>query len=457
MKHRRISMIFTLASALAFPAASLAAVSPEEAEKLGNELTCVGAERAGNAEGTIPEYTGKYLGKVPGWNHVLHSGGHPVDPYANEEPRLVLTAANYKKHAAHLTAGQQAMFEKYPETFKMEVYPSHRDYRYPDYVCERAKENALTAKVVDDGYGVEGIGHNLFPIPKTALEVLWNHQLPFRDWTDDATRDIITVNANGSNAYGRAHGQCFAPSNDPNETPVTKGISAYCLTITELPARDRGNASLVHEPYNYLTSSRTAWSYNAGTRRVRLAPGYGYDQSLSGSGGALTIDEDRLFNGAPDRYNWELIGKKEIFIPANGYRTEVADLKYDELLTKHHPNPKHIRYELRRVWIIEATLKDDSRHLYGKRRLYLDEDTWHAVITDNYDTRGNLWKYAFVNTFYHPDMSAWRSGASFYHDLSTGNYVAYNLMNERRRAAIINKGGYSESDFTPDRLRAVGR
>jgi hypothetical protein len=190
---------------------------------------------------------------------------------------------------------------------------------------------------------------------------------------------------------------------------------------------------------------------------VRLAPGYGYDQSLSGSGGAMTIDEDRLFNGAPDRYNWELIGKQEKYIPANGYRTEVGDLKYDDLLTKNHANPDHIRYELRRVWVLEATLKEGSRHLYGKRRMYLDEDTWHTVMADNYDSRGNLWKYAFVNTIYHPDMSAWRSGSSFYHDLNTGNYVAYNLTNERRQSAIINKGDMKASDYTPDRLRAIGR
>lgn len=457
MIYRRASMALTLTSILALPAASFAAVSPEEAAKLGKELTCVGAEQAGNAAGTIPEYTGKYLGKVPGWNHVLHSGSHPVDPYADEKPRVVITAANYKEHTANLSAGQQAMFEKYPETFRMEVYPSHRDYRYPEFVCERAKQNALTAKVVNDGFGVEGIGHNLFPIPKSAIEVLWNHQLPYRDWNEESTRDIITVNTNGTNAHGRTNGLCLAPSNNPNETPKTEGLSAYCLTITILPARERGNASLAHEPYNYLTSSRTAWSYNAGTRRVRLAPGYGYDQSLSGSGGAMTIDEDRLFNGAPDRYNWELIGKQEKYIPANGYRTEVADLKYDDLLTKNHANPDHIRYELRRVWVLEATLKEGSRHLYGKRRMYLDEDTWHTVMADNYDSRGNLWKYAFVNTIYHPDMSAWRSASSFYHDLNTGNYVAYNLTNERRQSAIINKGDFKASDFTPDRLRAIGR
>lgn len=457
MIYRRASMALAIASVLALPTASFAAVSAAEAEKLGNELTCVGAERAGNAEGTIPEYTGKYLGEVPGWKHVPQSGGHPVDPYADEKPRLVITAANFKEHADYLGAGQKAMFEKYPDTYRMEVYPTHRDFRYPEFVCERAKENALTAKVVDDGYGVEGIGHNLFPIPKSALEVLWNHQLPYRDWTEESTRDIVVVGASGSKSYGRTKGLCLAPSNNPNKKPVTEGLSAYCLTTTILPTRERGDASLAHEPYNYLTNPRTAWSYNSGTRRVRLAPGYGYDQSLSGSGGAMTIDEDRLFNGAPDRYDWELIGKQEMFIPANSYRTEVGDLKYDDLLSKNHPNPDHIRYEQRRVWVLEAKLKEGSRHLYGKRRMYLDEDTWHTVMADNYDGRGNLWKYAFANTIYHPDMSAWRSAASFYHDLNTGNYVAYNLTNERRNSVVINKGDVDADDFTPDRLRAAGR
>lgn len=457
MKYRRASIAIALTSILALPAVSFAAVSAEEAEKLGKELTCVGAEQAGNAAGTIPPYTGKYLGEVPGWNHVPHSGSHPVDPYADEQPRIVVTAANYKEHAEFLSEGQKAMFVKHPETYRMEVYPSHRDFRYPDMVCERAKWNALNAKVVDDGYGVEGIAHNLFPIPQSAMEVLWNHQLPYRDWTEDGVRDVITVSANGTKGYGRAHGVCLSLSNNPHETPYTKGVASTCRTETILPTRDRGGASLIKEPYNYLKESRLAWSYNAGTRRVRLAPGYGYDQSLSGSNGSLTIDEDRLFNGAPDRYNWRLVGKQEKFIPANGFRTESADIKYDDLLTTGHADPKYIRYEQRRVWVLEATLKESSRHVYGKRVMYLDEDTWHIVMADNYDTRGNLWKYAFINMYYHPDMSAWKAGSSYFHDLNTGDYVGYTLVNERRHAGIINKGDLTESDFTPDRLRALGR
>ena len=36
----------------------MAAVSPEEAAKLGTSLTPVGAEKAGNADGSIPAWTG---------------------------------------------------------------------------------------------------------------------------------------------------------------------------------------------------------------------------------------------------------------------------------------------------------------------------------------------------------------------------------------------------------------
>ena len=437
---------------------ALAKVSEEEAARLGNELTCTGAERAANADGSIPAFTGKYLGEVPGWDHVKHSGGKPVDPYPNEKPILVITAQNVEEHAKHLTEGQKAMFRKYPDTFRMDIYPGHRDYRYPDYVCERAKWNALNAEVVNDGMGVEGIGQVMFPIPKNGYELLWNHQLPARAWTEDAVRDLASVMPDGNIGWGRTHMKGLSPANHPTETPYTKtGVQAYSYNYTMLPTRDRGTAIAAHEPYNFTTSTRTAWSYNPGTRRVRQSPGYGYDQPMAGSNGTMIVDEDRLFNGGPERFEWKMLGKREIYIPANAYKINSADTKYADLLTPHHPNPDFQRYELRRVWVLEATLKEGYRHVYGKRVMFIDEVTWHGVLADHYDTRGQLWKYASTSYYYHPDMSAWQSGAAFYHDLSTGQYLAYALTNESHKGPILNEGKFTPNMYTPDALRAAGR
>ncbi len=458
----RHGAVISIAAAISMAAANFAgaAVSAEEAERLGQDLTCVGAERAANADGSIPEFKGTYVGEVPGWDAKPFGGAHPQDPYADEEPILVITAQNAQEHAQRLTEGQMGMFKQYPETYKINVYEGRRDFAYPEFVCERTKWNAVNAKLVNDGLGIEGLGHNPFPIPQSAMEVLWNHQLPYRAYTQNEVRDIASVTASGGVGWGRSHGRCLAPSNnpDPQARPHTEGgVSAYCITEVMLPLRERGNMSMNHEPYDYKVADRTAWSYNTGTRRVRLAPGYGYDQPLGGSNGLMTIDEDRLFNGAPDRYDWELIGKQEVYIPANAYKVHSPEISYAELLTPNHPNPEHLRYELRRVWVIEGRVKKGSRHLYGKRRLFIDEDNWHAVLADNYDSRDTLWKHAVANYYYHPDMSAWQAGTSFFHDLNNGGYIAYSLINEREKGPVINKGNMSPDHFTPDRLRAMGR
>lgn len=456
MNFRSVTCGLALGALLALPIMTQAAVSKQEAAKLGNELTCVGATRAGNKAGTIPAFSGKYVGEVPGWTAKPHSGAQPIDPYADEKPKFTITAANVSQYKEHLSAGQIAMFKRYPKTYKMNIYPTHRDFGYSKQVCADAKWNALHAKLVDGGMGVDGIGHIPFPIPKNGLELLWNQQLPFRAYTYDKTVDIASVQADGTIGYGRSRGKCLAPSNATKKRPMTTdGPSAYCMNEVKLPIRERGNISLNYEPYNY-TDKRQAWTYNAGTRRVRLSPGYGFDQSFGGSNGNMTIDDARLFNGSPERYNWKLIGKKEMYVPANAYKPNLPSVSYAELLTPHHENPKYMRYELHRVWVLEGTLKKGSRHIYGKRRLFMNEDFWSAVMADVYDTRGNLWKFDVVNYYYHPDDSAWYAGVSFYHNLLNGEYLAFNLTNEQRKGPILNKRKMQRSDFTPDRLRAMG-
>jgi len=433
-----------------------AAISPGEAARLGQDLTCVGAERAGNSAGTIPAYSGEYVDQVPGWNHTIRSGGKVMDPFADEKPHLVLTADNYREHLDHLSIGQIALFETYPATYKINVYASKRIFGMPAHVCENARWNAEHAELREDGLMVKGLGQIPFPLPKQALEVLWNHLLAPGVWSEDVLRSTATVLPNGSIGWSRLHGINLSMGNRPYEPPVTEGVRSYSNTRSIAPVRDAGTNTISHEYYDWASRGRIGWRYDPGTRRVRMLPAYGFDQPMVGSNGAMVIDDDRLFNGSPERYQWELMGKREMYVPANAFKVNSAHVKYSGLLTVHHPNPEYLRYELRRVWVLQGTLKPDYRHIYSKRVLYLDEDTWNAVMADNFDGRGQLWKHNFLNYYQHPDAGLVFSGVQFFHDLNSRSYVAYSLSNEEPRGPILNREDLKPEMFTPDVLREAG-
>ncbi len=457
MKKTTMTVI-PLAVSLLMAGAAFAKVPAAEAEKLGKELTCVGGEKAGSKDG-VPEYTGKWLGTPPGVQYTPNVGQHPVDPYASEKPLFSITAENMAKYADKLSEGQKALFAKFPKTFRMEVYPGHRDFRYSDATCAAAKQNALNAEIGDGGLSVKNgfRGAVPFPIPKNGQEALMNNMFPTRAFNEDKLADIANVLSDGSISWGRQRNQNLDYGNLPEEVgKPLEGLMANSMTLVLLPEREKGSVSVSSEPVNFAKDKRLAWNYDPGTRRVRQLPEYGFDQPLGGSGGKMTIDSDRLFNGSPERYNWKLLGKREMYIPANAYKLHGKDVKYADLIKPGVPNADYIRWELRRVVTVEGTLKDNYRHLYGKRVLFLDEDTGMAVMSDMYDARGSLWQYAFINYYYGFDINAWQAGNAFFFDLNSGGYVAYNLFQERPRAGILNKGDLKPSMFTPQAARNMG-
>lgn len=436
---------------------ALAAATAEELAELGTTRTCVGALKAGNAEGTIPEWSGKWLG-VPPHVNFEGTGNHPVDPYPEDKPLFVITAQNMAEHADKLSAGQKALFEKYPDSFQMPIYESRRDFRFPDSVCEATRRNAEDAKLVSEGEGVEATtGGILFPFPKTGLELLWTSSFfTYRPWTEEMVYDNAYVLNDGNINWGRVKSRNLAPHLKTGVMGETQGKSSFYLNETVLPERDRGEINTGIEFWNHTTDPRQSWRYDPGTRRVRQSPEYGFDMSFPGTGGSITVDEVRIFNGSPQRYDWNIVGKQEMYIPYNTYRVHSPDISYEDLLTPGHANPEHMRYELHRVWVLEATLKDGYRHIYGKRHMYVDEDTLFMVMGDNYDARGSLWRTSMVNYFYAYEAQTWQAGVGFYHDLQAGSYQAFNLINEQPKGYTLNVGDLSERDFGPQAARRAG-
>ncbi len=429
----------------------------EDAARLGQDLTCLGAEKAGNADGSIPPFSGKWLG-VPPHVDFKGTGNHPVDAYPDEKPLFVITAANMDQYAANLTDGMKALFKLYPATYQMPIYASHRDFRFNDSVCQATRANVGYAHLVDDGEGVVAkTGGTPFPLPKSGLELLKNASLfTLRPWTEEYTSDNAYVVKDGKINWGRVYSKNLAPHLKPGYIGDTVGNSAFYLNETLLPQRDKSEINTGTEFWNDKTEPRQSWRYDPGTRRVRQAPGYGFDMAFPGTGGSITVDEVRLFNGSGERYDWTIVGKQELYIPYNTYKLHSADVKYADLLPPGHANPKYMRYEKHRVWVLEGNLKPGYRHLYGKRRLYIDEDTWFPIVGDNYDNRGELWRTSMVNYFYAYERQGPQAGVGFYHDLNAGSYLAFNLINEQRKGYTLNEGKFSPGDFGPEAARRAG-
>jgi hypothetical protein len=459
MKPKFIGLAVATALALPFAAGSAhAKATADEIARLGKDLNCIGAEKAGNADGSIPEWSGKWLG-VPPHVDFKGTGRHPIDPYAGEKPLFEINAKNVAQYATRLSEGQKALFAKYPDTFRMPVYPTHRDFRYPDAVCESTRRNAAEAELLDGGMGVHAYTNGvMFPFPQSGLELLWNITVPYRAHTEELVSDNAYVIANGSINWGRVKSRNMGPSHKPGMIePVGERAASWYLNETLLPERDRGEVNTGVEFYNYKKQPRQSWRYDPGTRRVRQSPGYGFDMSFPGTGGSITVDEVRIWNGSPERYDWTILGKQEIYIPFHAWRVHAPDIKYADLLMKGHANPDYMRYELRRVWVLEGKLKEGLRHLYGKRVMYIDADTMFPVMADNYDARGELWRTSMLNHFYAYEMNTWQAGAGFYHDLNAGTYLGFNLINEQPNAYRLNEDRISERDFGPEAARRIGQ
>ena len=442
-----------------------AKVSPEEAAKLGNELTCSGAERAGNADGTIPAFSGKWVGTP---DTVSHEGtGHFwPSPYAAEKPLFNITAKNMSEHADKLTDGQKALLAKYPDTFNIPVYTSHRDFDYPEWVCAAFKKNALIAEVIDDGLGLSAVtGSSPFPIPKTGLELFWNmNNTGAQPHTTEVTAQEIVVYPDGSKAFGETISKFFSIRSEPNVmrsttdfTPPYGGLIAMSLVKTLMPLRDKGSVNVSMETFNYKKNPRNVYMYNPGTRRVRQAPSFGFDMP-QGAGGFRVVDEHHIFNGSPERYDWKIVGKKEIYIPWNAYSTNQSDVKVADLVKYNgHINPEYLRFELQRVWVLEATLKEGFRHQYAKRVFYLNEDTWLPTMTDQYDGHGQLWRTVLGNWMWAYEAQTPYWGIAAHHDLISGAYLLDNVANERG-APLLNAGkDWTPAMFSADAAARAGR
>ena len=439
------ALIFTATQGFAGP-------KPNDIGRLSDDLTPMGSERAGNADGTIPAWTGGITEPPAGFT----VGDHHPDPFADDQVLFRIDGTNYQDHADKLSPGQIAMLEKY-DTYFMDVYPSRRSTSFPQRVYDMTAENGKTATLAENGEGVLNAAEGFpFPFPENAFELMWNHKLKYKGIGGVRYNNQIAPTPDGRFSVTVIREELLGLYYKEGVTVEDiNNVLLYFFQEVESPARLAGNILLVHETLNQVELPRQAWIYNPGQRRVRRAPNVAYDNPGTASDGLRTNDMTDMFNGAMDRFDWEMVGKKEMYVPYNSYNAHAEGVTYDDFVRPGHLNPDLMRYELHRVWVIEATLKDGMRHINPRRTFYLDEDSYQIVLIDHYDARGQLWRASEGHGINYYEVPTYWSTIEVHYDLQSGRYVGQGFDN----TSAVNTFNVEmdASQFTPQALRTRGR
>ncbi|CAB3735944.1 DUF1329 domain-containing protein [Paraburkholderia rhynchosiae] len=458
---RKTTHIIPVLLAVIFSGQSVAAVSETEAQRLkGPELTPMGAEAAGNKDGTIPAYKGEGLSAPAGFGSDSSDPYKRPDPFANEKPLYTITAKNAAQYADKLD-GMLEMFKRYPD-FRMDIYPTHRTVTYNKTVIENTLKNATDCKGKNGDLQLEGCWGGLaFPIPANGAQAMWDHLTNYRGFAWGGYTNSYVVSANGSSyLVGGNKVAEQSPYYDPKATAPAMGKTIYWAfrDDTDAPSSRNGEKLVLIDPLDVLDVGRRAYQYFPGLRRVKLAPSLAYDTPSPAAGGAATMDDSSVFLGALDRYDWKLVGKKEKYIMYNNFKlTDHTSCDDKKLLTKDFANPDCVRWELHRVWVVEGKLKPGYRHIYARRMFYWDEDSFGAGLSENYDAAGKLYRVvtALSVPYYVSEGGGMLAEDTFNYDLQTGVWSAQGSLSNVG-AGIVHQKPKSMDFFSPETMAGEG-
>jgi hypothetical protein len=409
-----------LAATLATP--GHAGVTEAEAQRLHGPLTPMGAERAGNADGSIPPWTGGLTLPAPGYRQ----GDPRPDPYPGEQKLFTITAANFTNYASRLPEGAQALFRAMPD-FSMNIFPTHRTAAAPQSVYDNVFANATRAHAAPEGiaYGVAGAAGGIpFPIPHNGTEIVWNHLLSFWGAAREVhVRTYVGATDGSVDLTAGYHEITDFPYYTPGATPETVGAYYFkTRRIQDAPAARAEQAYTAWQPIDTARDRYIAWRLLPGEHRVRKAPSLSYDTPDADASGLEEMDDYYLYFGGPDRYIFTILGKREMYVPYNNNRLYL--LPASASIGPHHEVADAMRYELHRVWVVEGVLAPGKHHVAPRRRLYIDEDSWQVVYSEAWDEDGKLWKFGHGTMYVMPDVPAVVVGTQFVYDLLLGGYAA---------------------------------
>ncbi|TDU28055.1 uncharacterized protein DUF1329 [Panacagrimonas perspica] len=444
MRVRRLLWGLVLACV---PMVSIAKVTEEDAQQLRNRLTPMGAERAGDEDGTIPEWRGGMTAPPP----CYVAGGRYCDPHPEDKPYVTITTGTREEWRDYLSAGHIALLEANRKTFQMNLYPSRRTFANPGAVYDAAYQNAIKATLSPGGNAVREARIAVpFPMPTAGAEVVWNHRLR---WRGPAYRRVLTQ------ASVTPSGEATLLSlREDADFPYARGelgedgVAQQWLWVVLLPERLQGYLMMVKDSIDGDGVPLTAWRQQPRegevARRMRKSRMFGFDNNMMLSDDLRFEDQLDGFFGSPERYTWRIVARRPMVVPYNSYALHSGRKTLRSIIRPAHLDPALVRYELHRVWVVEAELKPQALHRHKRRTFYFDEDSWQLLMVDLYDRTDKLWRFQEIHPLMAYDRATLMPAVEVQYDLASSRYLLQGIdENDPERA---------EMAFNPEHFTVSG-
>jgi hypothetical protein len=457
MKRRDFGLLAgtCLATATVARPASAQSATPDPT-LLTTTLTPLGGERAGNADGSIPAWTGGLVSPpLPPGTPVA------VPLFEDEQPLYTIDASNMEQYKDLLTPATQYQIQTFGMT--VPVYPTHRTAAAPQYVYDNTVKNATNAKLDPNGgrLGFTGAyGGVPFPIIDTTdplvggAQLIWNHLTAWYDYSDQSTFAPGCVVINGQLilvAGTVAH--TIYPYYDPNGSLETfDGYFSKGHYYYKAPAAVVGQEDLVWHSSNVTLKPDIVWTVLNGQGRVRKAPDQSYDDPNPSSNGIASLDESSCFYGNPSQYDWTVIEKREMLVPYNCNKQVLSDMQH--MCGPHFIKPEYMRWEKHRVWVFEGNLHPGIRNVNIKRRFYSDEDTGLILLGEGYDGNGFMWKGYMICNFCIPSTPGTVEGQTLIFQLQSGDWVINGCCSYGKFKNTKTEMVMPPSEFEPQEMAA---
>jgi hypothetical protein len=457
---RRVFGLLAGTSLAALKCGAAKAQTGRDASLLSTTLTPFGAVRAGNADGSIPAWTGGYTTLPSGWQ----PGQYMPDFFADEPAVVTINAGNMAQHADKLSDGTMAMMTKYGYSIK--VYPTHRTAGAPQWVYDNTAKNCTTAQL-DPAGGRLGFsnayGGVAFPIPDTSdplaagAQIIWNHEVR---WQGQASAIVVqswVINGGAPSLSAQTLESNIFPYYQQNGSLASySGILNKQQGVIQGPPQLIGEAVASWYYSDPFKQGTQAWELLSGQGRVRRAPEFTFDTPSTFADGLVGYDEYQGFGASLEEYDWKFIEKKELYVPYNN--NGLSGATPQEIFGPHFMNPDLVRWELHRVWVVEATLHPGKRNVLARRRFYVDEDNWTICATDAWDANGSLYHVHFTYNVVRPDVPGTIQISEVVHNMQNDNYVTpIGVFNQKAHPGLSYYDTLPEQRFDPQNMAAASQ